>query len=451
MSIIINPVGGMDLLSQMEIEALEIAGNGENYRLFRDCALAVLNSGNRHDTILDVYNKHEDFDINVVRRERGVKLELSNPPESAFVDGAIIRGLQEHLFATLRDILYLSSQLENDTQLDLQDPAHITHVVFSILKHAHVFRTGLDPKIVVCWGGHSISDLEYNYTHEVGHQLGLRELDVCTGCGPGAMEGPMRGATVGHAKQRASAGRYIGLTEPSIIAAEPPNQIVNELVILPDIEKRLEAFVRLGHGVVIFPGGVGTAEEFLYMLGLKLHPSNKDQPLPIVLTGPKQSEDYFQVLKEFVTKAFGKGIEKHFQIIIDDPENVAKYMKDGIQAVRAHRKELGDAYSFNWSLKVPYELQMPFEPTHENMAALDLSSNQPLESLAANLRRAFSGIVSGNVKKSGIEAIEKYGPFQLHVDQKLMTAIDELLQAFIDQQRMKLPGTKYVPCYQIVK
>ena len=345
----------------------------------------------------------------------------------------------------------MSSQLENDTQLDLQDPAHITHVVFSILKHAHVLRTGLDPKIVVCWGGHSISDTEYNYTHEVGHQLGLRELDVCTGCGPGAMEGPMRGATVGHAKQRASSGRYIGLTEPSIIAAEPPNQIVNELVILPDIEKRLEAFVRLGHGVVIFPGGVGTAEEFLYMLGLKLHPANKDQPLPIVLTGPKESEDYFQVLKDFVIKAFGKGIEKYFQIIIDNPEMVAKYMKDGIQAVRAHRKELGDAYSFNWSLKVPYELQMPFEPTHENMANLDLGSDQPLENLAANLRRAFSGIVSGNVKKSGIEAIEKHGPFKLHVDQKLMTAIDELLQAFIDQQRMKLPGTTYVPCYQIVK
>ena len=35
---------------------------------------------------------------------------------------------------------------------------------------------------------------------------------------------------------------------------------------MPDIEKRLEAFVRTAHGIVIFPGGVGTAEEILYIL-----------------------------------------------------------------------------------------------------------------------------------------------------------------------------------------
>ena len=56
----------------------------------------------------------------------------------------------------------------------------------------------------------------------------------------------MKGATIGHAKQRLSGGRYLGFTEPGIIAAESPNAIVNNLVILPDIEKRLEAFVRAG-------------------------------------------------------------------------------------------------------------------------------------------------------------------------------------------------------------
>lgn len=109
--------------------------------------------------------------------------------------------------------------------------------------------------MVVCWGGHSISTEEYQYTKKVGHELGLRKLDVCTGCGPGVMKGPMKGATIAHAKQRMHGSRYLGLTEPGIIAAEAPNPIVNELVILPDIEKRLEAFVRVGHGIIIFPGG----------------------------------------------------------------------------------------------------------------------------------------------------------------------------------------------------
>jgi predicted Rossmann-fold nucleotide-binding protein len=67
------------------------------------------------------------------------------------------------------------------------------------------------------------------------------------------MKGPMKGATIGHAKQRLHNGRYLGITEPGIIAAESPNPIVNDLVIMPDIEKRLEAFVRAGHGIVVFP------------------------------------------------------------------------------------------------------------------------------------------------------------------------------------------------------
>ncbi len=55
---------------------------------------------------------------------------------------------------------------------------------------------------------------------------------------------------------------------------------------------------------------------------------------------------------------------------------------------------------------------MPFDPTHENMANLKLSPDQPVEVLAADLRRAFSGIVAGNVKEVGIQAIEQYGPYK---------------------------------------
>jgi len=82
---------------------------------------------------------------------------------------------------------------------------------------------------------------------------------VCTGCGPGRHEGPDEGR--GPSVTPSSAiehGRCIGITEPGIIAAEPPNPIVTQLAIMPDIEKRLEAFVRLAHGIVVFPGGAGT-------------------------------------------------------------------------------------------------------------------------------------------------------------------------------------------------
>ena len=447
----VNPAGSMELLSQLDVDQLKLAAAGETYQLFRNCSLAVLNCGSQTDSSQEILEKHASFDINVIRRERGVKLELFNAPEAAFVDGELIRGIQEHLFSVLRDILYVSNRMVDDRTLNLTSSVHITNWIFSILRNARAVRSGDEPNLVVCWGGHSITPVEYNYTREVGHQLGLRELNICTGCGPGAMEGPMKGAAVGHAKQRHSEPRFLGLTEPSIIAAEPPNPIVTELVIMPDIEKRLEAFVRVGHGIIIFPGGVGTAEELLYILGIKMNSANVHQPMPLVLTGPKESADYFTTLDHFIRQTLGEAATRHYQIIIDDPVAVAQVMKQAMPKVREHRRATGDAYSFNWSLKIEPEFQLPFEPDHATMASLDLHWDQAPAQLAANLRRAFSGIVAGNVKASGLRAIEQQGPFQLHGDKELMTLMDKLLQSFVKQGRMKLPGSAYIPCYEIVR
>ena len=183
------------------------------------------------------------------------------------------------------------------------------------------------PNLVVCWGGHSIGTEEYQYTKKVGYELGLRGLDVCTGCGPGAMKGPMKGATIGHAKQRIVGGRYIGLTEPGIIAAEPPNPIVNQLVIMPDIEKRLEAFVRLAHGIVVFPGGVGTAEEILYLLGILLEPANAGQPLQGRAHRARNPRaEYFVQITRFIGGTLGEKAAELLHVIVDDPAEVARYM-----------------------------------------------------------------------------------------------------------------------------
>lgn len=141
---------------------------------------------------------------------------------------------------------------------------------------------------------------------------------------------------------------------------------------------------------------------------------------------------------------------ERYQIIIDDPEAVALAMCAGIDRLTLFRRDNDDAFYFNWRLKIPLEFQQPFEPTHEAMASLDLSANQPVHLLAANLRRAFSGIVAGNVKEQGIHAIEQHGPYRLHAPGELMKHLDELLQAFVEQHRMKLPGSHYVPCYALV-
>ncbi|TEW55538.1 LOG family protein [Psychromonas sp. RZ22] len=444
----ISPVGSMALLSQLEVNQLKYSASCEVAQLFRNCSLAVLNSGSHTDSSKQLLEKYKDFEINVLHQERGVILELLNPPEDAYIDGELIKGMQEHLFSVLRDLLYVNTQLQplNPENFDSEQ---ITSLVFSILRNANILRAGVDPNIVVCWGGHSISDTEFAYTREVGSQLGLRELNICTGCGPGAMEGPMKGAAVGHAKQRVAKGRYIGFTEPGIIAAEPPNPIVNELVILPDIEKRLEAFVRCTHSIVIFPGGPGTAEELLYILGIMMHPENKRQPLPIILTGSASSADYFHAIDDFIANTLGPEAQQHYQIIIDDAPLVAQLIKKSMHRVKEYRKAIGDAYSFNWTLKIDKEFQTPFIPNHENMKNLVLHRDQPPEQLASNLRRVFSGIVGGNVKDEGIKSIAEHGPFLLTGEKDLMQRVDKLLKSFVAQGRMKLPGSVYTPCYKI--
>jgi len=444
----ILPRGGLDVLSRDEVARLKDASTGGMHELLRRCALAVLTSGSASDDPRAAQELYPEFDIQVLQQDRGLKLELTCAPASAFVDGQMIHGIAELLFAVVRDLAYTAIELNPVSSADLNTSPGLTNSVFGLLRNARLLRP-LDPNLVVCWGGHSISREEYDYTKKVGYELGLRGFDICTGCGPGAMKGPMKGATIAHAKQRSARTRYIGITEPGIIAAESPNPIVNHLVIMPDIEKRLEAFVRLGHGIIVFPGGVGTAEEILYLLGILLHEKNADLPFPFILTGPVDSAAYFEQIDQFIRLSLGDAAAARYEIVIDDPETVAKAMADGIGKVREYRIQQQDSFFFNWSLEIPLPFQQPFHPTHEAMAALDLHHGRKPHELAADLRCAFSGIVAGNVKEDGVRRIEQSGPFQIKGDGAIMQALDALLRAFVEQRRMKMSGT-YNPCYRVL-
>ena len=444
------PEGSLEVLSQLEVDQLRGSGEGGLYGLLRRCMLAVLNSGSQMDDTRAVLERYRDFDVGFIQQDRGVKVSLTGAPPDAFVDGTMIRGIRELLFAVLRDIVFTRNEIIGDPRFDLGTTGGTTNAVFHIVRNARLLLTPASVNVVVCWGGHAISREEYDYTKLVGYELGLRALNVCTGCGPGAMKGPMKGATIGHAKQRIRDGRYIGITEPGIIAAEAPNPIVNSLVIMPDMEKRLEAFVRVGHGIVVFPGGVGTAEEILYLLGVLLHPDNASQPLPLVMTGPASAESYFRRIDEFVGRTLGPEAQQRYTIIIDDPAQVAREMSRGLEAVHQFRKRHGDAYYFNWRLVIDRNFQEPFTATHESMSALDIREGTKPHQLAANLRRAFSGIVSGNVRDDTAAAIEQHGPFEINGSGRIMGLLDDLLASFVDQQRMKIAAGSYKPCYRVL-
>jgi len=446
----VYPSGALNMLSREEVARLSNATDriGE---VLRRCALAVLNSGEQGDDAEAMLENFRDFHIQVHQVNRGMRIDLDNAPACAFVDGKMIHGIRELLSAVVRDIVYFETEIHPNPYFDLDDGEGVTNAVFEIVRNARIIDSQREPNLVVCWGGHSISGEEYDYTKEVGYQLGLRGRDICTGCGPGAMKGPMKGATIAHAKQRTLPGHYVGVSEPGIIAAESPNPIVNELVILPDIEKRLEAFVRVGHGIVVFPGGVGTAEEILFILGVLLNPANRDMPFPLIFTGPESARDYFEEIDRFIALTLGDEARARYRIIINDPVAVAREMTAGVERVRDWRIEVNDAFYFNWMLKIDADFQRPFSATHEAMADLRISRDLPRHELAANLRRVFSGIVAGNVKPDGVRAIREHGPFQIQGEHEIMTALDQLLTRFVAQHRMKLPGNEqYRPCYRIV-
>ena len=443
------PEGSLEVLSQLEVDLLRSSGEGGLYPLLRRCLLAVLNSGVENDDARAVLARYSNFDVTFLQKDRGLKMSLTAAPAHAFVDGEMIRGTRELLFAVLRDLVFARNEIHGDERFDLETTQGTTNAVFHIVRNARLLVLPAEVGLVVCWGGHAISRNEYDYSKLIGYELGLRELNICTGCGPGAMKGPMKGATIGHAKQRVRNGRYVGITEPGIIAAESPNPIVNSLVIMPDMEKRLEAFVRVGHGVIVLPGGAGTTEEILYLLGVLLHPDNANIPMPMIMTGPPSAEPYFRQIDEFVGATLGKEAQRRYEIIIGDAPAVANKMNGLLDRVREHRRQNGDAYYFNWRLKIDRDFQLPFKATHASMAALDVSEDLPKHELAANLRRVFSGIVSGNVREDTLALIEKDGPFRITGSGRIMTLLDDLLAAFVKQRRMKLASDEYIPCYRV--
>lgn len=440
----VHPRNHLAFLSQREVDGLIYHSDQGLYPLIRSCALAVLNSGLDSDDSLALFSQFSDFNLSFERHPRGLKLTLHNAPAHAFVDGDLIETVHDHLFTVLRDLIHVRQLQSNPGK---PEGLQATNLVFQILRNAKVLESSRELACIVCWGGHSVNQEEYEYSKAVGRELGLRLFDICTGCGPGAMKGPMRGALYAHRRQ-GHTGRFIGISEPGIIAAEPPNGVVSDLVILPDIEKRLEAFVRIAHGIVIFPGGPGTFEELLYLVAILSDPRNSHDPLPVILTGPKSAEGLLNAYMDFIKLTLGPTTCERLEVIIDDPVGVAKRLTAAREHVRAHRMQVKDAYYYNWTLTIPQSLQAAFEPTHATMTALDLDLDQPKEQLAVALRCLFSGIVAGNVKPNVRQQIETHGSFIVHGESTIIDAIDALLAQLISQKRMKIHGG-YEPCYQL--
>jgi hypothetical protein len=128
---------------------------------------------------------------------------------------------------------------------------------------------------------------------------------------------------------------------------------------------------------------------------------------------------------------------------------VARAMVKGIDKVRNHRLDTKDAFFFNWALQIP--LRSRFRSAH---ARGDARAADPSRSSASRTGGGSAPRVlrhrRGQREGRGRAAIEQFGPFDIDGDADIMRALDKLLQAFVEQHRMKLPAAPpYVPCYRV--
>jgi hypothetical protein len=172
--------------------------------------------------------------------------------------------------------------------------------------------------------------------------------------------------------------------------------------------------------------------------------------VPIIMTGPRSAADYFTTMCDFIRSTLGARALDRFRVIIDDVDAVATAASQGVGRVTQARAQAHETYFFNWRLNIGLDFQAPFVATHESMAALELGRHQPPVDLAVNLRRAFSGIVAGNVREEGSRLVAEHGPFEIRATPALAAALDHLLRGFVLQQRMKLSNPEgYKPCFRI--
>ena len=132
------PEGSLEVLSQLEVDLLRSSGESGLYPLLRRCILAVLNSGTENDDARSVLERYSSFELAFLQKDRGLKVSLTGAPAHAFVDGKMIRGTRELLFAVLRDVIFMRHEIGGDERFDLETSPGTTNAVFHIVRNARL-------------------------------------------------------------------------------------------------------------------------------------------------------------------------------------------------------------------------------------------------------------------------------------------------------------------------
>lgn len=373
--------------------------------------------------------KFEGMGVEVVDSFGEYNLLCRNVPSDCLYDGKqVIWESVEQISSTIRDTVFAPPEPENGDNR--------SSYLRKFVENAGFLYRGERGLVVFTWGGHKVSREEYEFAKQVAYwqALFMPDMENITGCGDGIMKAPFKGAQVAYGKQRTFErfGRrdFIGFTEKDILAAEAPNELVNRLVVFPNIEYRMEAFIRASHRGRVHPGGVGTLEEILTMLAMRCMAENREIPFEFELV-EREGGQFFNGVKEFLDLCFGNELDDLYKVWQGSPSSYARYVCEST-------KTLPMRYLWNDDFVFDQRLQHPFQVDFDALEELELSRDQEPIDLLINLRRFFSAIVYLTVKDP--DMLDSWGADRpkLYGDSDILQALDKLIDGMAAQGRIHI-------------
>jgi len=182
-------------------------------------------------------------------------------------------------------------------------------------------------KAVTIFGSSRTSpkDPYYKNAVETARLFAKAGYAVITGSGSGIMEAANRGA-------QESGGLSIGLNI-ELPTEQKPNRYVEKLLSFRYFFCRKVMFVKYAHAFIIFPGGLGTIDEFFE--SITLIQTQRVSHFPVIMVGSDYWEGLIDWMKGVPLKSgkISKSDMKIFQVI-DEPKEIIKAVKGFNCAVR---------------------------------------------------------------------------------------------------------------------
>lgn len=138
----------------------------------------------------------------------------------------------------------------------------------------------------------SPEDRMYQEAEKLGSELAKHGYGVVTGGGPGIMEAANKGA-------KAAGGVSIGLNI-ELPMEQTPNPYQNLSLDFRYFFVRKVCFLKYTYGVIVFPGGFGTMDEFFE--SITLVQTNKINRIPTILVGKEFWQPMMDLIQEVLLK-----------------------------------------------------------------------------------------------------------------------------------------------------